>query len=78
MVYSPVLFWIGICMPHCHNSKSGAIIKTTVTESLVPKSQVQSILQCLGLIFILLDRLGALLSTLGANLLKVHFFRDTL
>ena len=22
MVYSPVLFWLGICMPHCHNSKS--------------------------------------------------------
>ena len=40
---------------------------------LVPKSQVESILQCFGLIFILMDRLGALLSTLGANLLKSVF-----
>ena len=32
MVYAPLLFWLGICMPHCHNSKAGAIIKTTVTE----------------------------------------------
>ena len=38
---------------------------------LGPKLQVQSILQCFGLIFILMDRFGALLSTLGANLLKV-------
>ena len=45
---------------------------------LVPKLQVQSIFQCFGLIFILMDPLGALLSTLGANLLKVRFFRDTL
>ena len=40
---------------------------------LVPKSQVESFLQCFGLIFILMDRLGALLSTLGANLLKSVF-----
>ena len=45
---------------------------------LVPKSQVENILQCFGLIFILMDRLGALLSTLGANLVKERFFRDTL
>ena len=40
---------------------------------LVPKSQVESILQCFGLIFILMDRLGALWSALGANLEKEHF-----
>ena len=33
---------------------------------------------CFGLIFILMDCLGALLSTLGANLVKERFFRDTL
>ena len=45
----------------------------TCHRILVPKSQVESILQCFGLIFILMDPLGALLNTLGANLLKSVF-----
>ena len=67
-------------MPHCHNSKPGATIndEDDCHRILVPKSQVESILQCFGLIFILMDRLGALWSALGANLEKERFFRDTL
>ena len=53
-------------------------LKDDCHRVLVPKSQVENILQCFGLIFILMDRLGALLSTLGANLVKERFFRDTL
>ena len=45
----------------------------TCHRILVPKSQVESIFQCFGLIFILMDPLGALLNTLGANLLKSVF-----
>ena len=53
-------------------------LKDDCHRVLVPKSQVENILQCFGLIFILMDSLGALLSTLGANLVKERFFRDTL
>ena len=45
-------------------------LKDDCHRVLVPKSQVENIFQCFGLIFILMDRLGALLSTLGANLVK--------
>ena len=45
----------------------------TCHRILVPKSQVESIFQCFGLIFILMDPLGALLNTLGANLKKLRF-----
>ena len=71
-----------------HHCSSGLVLATQLQARsnhkddcqrvLVPKSQVENILQCFGLIFILMDRLGALLSTLGANLVKERFFRDTL
>ena len=55
-----LLIMVGLRFATCH-------------RILVPKSQVESIFQCFGLIFILMDPLGALLNTLGANLLKSVF-----
>ena len=73
-VYSPLLFWLCILHAALPQLQARCNHKDDCHRILVPKSQVESILQCFGLIFILMDRLGALLSTLGANLLKGRFF----